>query len=71
MIVEQASKSLSVGSKIVEHCQTVFFDYLDGPVITISGLDIPNPVSKKLERAAVPSLDEIQQTIYKAAKRHL
>ena len=69
--VEQTPKGLSIGSKIAEHCQNEFFDYLDGPITTISGLDIPNPVSKRLEQAAVPSLDKIQQTILKAAKRQL
>ena len=71
VIVEQAPKSLSIGSKIAEHCQAAFFDYLDGPITTISGRDIPNPVSKRLEQSAIPSLDEIQQTIWKAAKRRL
>ena len=71
VIVEQAPKSLSIGSTIAEHCQTVFFDYLDGPITTISGRDIPNPVSKKLEQSAVPSLEYIQQTLLKAAKRQL
>jgi 2-oxoisovalerate dehydrogenase E1 component len=71
VIVEQAPKNLSIGSKIAEHCQSAFFDYLKRPIITISGLDIPNPVSKKLEQAVVPSLNEIQQTILKAAKRQL
>ena len=60
-----------IGSKIAEHCQVAFFDYMDGPITTISGLDIPNPVSKKLEQAAVPSLEQIQKTIFKAAKRQL
>jgi deoxyxylulose-5-phosphate synthase len=71
VIVEQAPKNLSIGSKIAEHCQAAFFDYLDGPITTISGLDIPNPVSKKLESAAVPSLESIQETILRAARRKL
>ncbi len=71
VIVEQAPKGLSIGPRIAEHCQAAFFDYLDGPITTIAGRDIPSPVSKKLEQAAVPSLDEIQQTIFKAARRQL
>ena len=71
VIVEQTPKSLSIGSKIAEHCQAEFFDYLDGPITTISGLDIPNPVSKRLESACSPSLDNIQKTILKAAKRQI
>jgi pyruvate dehydrogenase E1 component beta subunit len=71
VVVEQAPKSLSIGPRIADHCQAAFFDYLDGPITTISGRDIPNPVSKRLEQSAVPSLDEIQQTILKAARRQL
>ncbi len=71
VIVEQAPKSISIGAKITEHCQAAFFDYMDGPIATLSGRDIPNPVSKKLEKASTPSLDEIQQMIFKAAKRQL
>ena len=69
VIVEQAPKSQTLGSKIAEQCQTRFFDYLDSPIINVSGLDIPNPVSKKLEQAALPSLDDIQKNILKAAGR--
>ena len=71
VIVEQAPKNLSIGSKIAAHCQAAFFDYLDGPITTLSGLDIPNPVSKRLEQAVVPSLDDIQETILKAVKRRM
>lgn len=71
IIVEQAPKRLSIGAKITEHIQHELFDYLDGPIVTISSLDIPNPVSKPLEKATVPSLNEIQNTIFRAAKRQL
>ncbi len=71
VIVEQAPKGLSIGPRIAEHCQAAFFDYLDGPITTISGRDIPSPVSRRLEQAAVPSLGEIQRTIRNAAKRQL
>ncbi|MBN2210805.1 MAG: hypothetical protein JW709_05350 [Sedimentisphaerales bacterium] len=71
VMVEQAPRSLSLAQKIAEHCQTAFFDDMDGPIITLAGRDIPNPVSKRLEQAAVPSSDDIEQTIFKAAKRQL
>ena len=71
VIVEQAPKSQTIGSKIAEQCQLRFFDHLDGPIITVSGLDIPSPVSKKLEQAAVPSLKNIEQIISKVAGRKI
>lgn len=69
VIVEQAPQNQSLGARIAEKCQRRFFDYLDGPIVTISSLDIPNPVSKTLEQAVVPSSDQIEKTILKAAKR--
>jgi 2-oxoisovalerate dehydrogenase E1 component len=66
LIVEQTPASMSLGPSIACRCQQRFFDYLDAPIITISALDIPNPVSKKLETAAIPSIDSIKNAIYKA-----
>lgn len=71
VVVEQAPKSQSIGAKITEQCQNRFFDYLDAPITTISGLDIPNPVSRKLETFAVPTVDSIKDSLTKAAKRKL
>jgi len=69
VIVEQASRNLALGAKIAAHCQRTFFDELDAPIVTLSGRDIPNPVSKRLEQAAVPSPDDIRQTIIDAAAK--
>ncbi len=69
VIAEQAPTSMSIGPTISHQCQKRFYNYLDSSITTISGLDIPTPVSKKLEEFAVPTLDYIQQTILKAAKR--
>ena len=66
VIVEQTPASMSLGPNIACRCQQRFFDYLDTPITTISALDIPNPVSKKLETAAVPNVDSIKNAIYKA-----
>lgn len=63
IIVEQAPKSQSIGARIVEHCQKYFFDYLDGPIETVSSLDIPNPVSKTLETAVIASIDSVKNKI--------
>jgi len=71
VIVEQAQASCAIGPKIAYECQKRFFDYLDGPIATVSGLDIPLPVSKILEDAAVPNVDQAKEVIYQAAKRQL
>lgn len=71
VIVEQAQASCAIGPKIAFECQKRFFDYLDGPIATVAGLDIPLPVSKKLEEAAVPNVEQVSDLIYQAAKRQL
>jgi len=69
--VEQTPASMSIGPRISHECQRRFFDYLDGPIATVSGLDIPNPVSKTLEAAAVPSIEYVKDMISKTAERQL
>jgi len=71
VIVEQAPKSQSIGSRITEQCQKRFFDHLDAPITTISALDIPNPVSRELEALAVPAVDSVKNALTKTAKRKL
>jgi 2-oxoisovalerate dehydrogenase E1 component len=67
--VEQAPASMCLGPVITHQCQERFFDYLDGPIQTVSSLDIPLPVSKKLEAATVPDLESVKSRIRKAAQR--
>jgi 2-oxoisovalerate dehydrogenase E1 component len=67
--VEQAPASMAIGPRIACCCQQLFFDYLDWPIQTVSALDIPNPVSKKLEDAVVPNIQLVAEVIDKAVKR--
>lgn len=60
LIVEQAPRSLSLSGRIADEIQERFFDYLDCPVGKLTGLDIPNPVSRRLEAASIPSLAQIK-----------
>ncbi len=69
VIVEQAPKSQSIGPRIAEHCQKHFFNSLDGPITTITSLDIPNPVSKRLETVAVPNVESIKSVLKKTAQK--
>ena len=47
-----------LSARISERC----FDYLEEPVVRVSGEDIPIPVSPNLERGAVPSAQLIAET---------
>lgn len=68
LIVEQAPRSMTLGPRISDEVQERFFDYLDCPVRKVTGLDVPPPVSKKLEEAALPSLEKIKQGMIRAAR---
>lgn len=67
-IVEQAPLSMCIGHNISYQCQQRFFDYINRAVSIISGMDIPNPVSKVLEDAVVPSVESIKLKFLKIAK---
>ncbi|MHB9035430.1 MAG: dehydrogenase E1 component subunit alpha/beta [Armatimonadota bacterium] len=69
VVVEEAPKSQSIGATIASEIMTRFFDHLDGPVIRVTSEDIPNPVSKVLEEAAIISVDEILSVASAAARR--
>lgn len=45
------------------------FDYLDAPIIRLAGLDIPIPYNPVLEKATVPSEEQIRAGILKVLNR--
>lgn len=45
------------------------FDYLDAPIETVCGKDVPLPYAANLEKAALPSVEEIVEACKKACYR--
>ncbi len=39
------------------------FDYLDAPILTIAGKDVPMPYAANLEKLALPNVDEVVQAV--------
>ena len=70
LIVEQAPRSMTLGARVADEIQARFFDYLDCPVGHVTALDIPLPVSRVLEAAALPSLEQIEAHMARGA-RHM
>jgi pyruvate dehydrogenase E1 component beta subunit len=58
-----------VGAEIVDRIQREAFDWLDAPVLRVTGADIPMPYAKELERAALPSpnrvIDAVKSVLYR------
>ncbi|MBN1640153.1 MAG: MFS transporter [Anaerolineae bacterium] len=68
LIVEQGPRSLTLGARISDEIQGRFFDYLDCPVGHVTALDVPLPVSRKLEEAALPSAAQIRAEMARGAR---
>lgn len=69
LIVEYGPKNMSIGARLSDEIQRVFFDYLDVPVVRVTGLDVPVPVSKALEEASLPSVSDIRSAMRAVASR--
>jgi 2-oxoisovalerate dehydrogenase E1 component len=69
VIVEQAPKSQSIGDKIAAAITERFFDDLDAPPVCLTSMDVPCPVSRKLEENVLIQDDEILQRVKSVARR--
>jgi pyruvate/2-oxoglutarate/acetoin dehydrogenase E1 component len=69
VMVEEAPTNHSIGAKIAAELTERCFDYLDSPVMRLTSLDIPNSVSRVLEKAAMIDDGTIISKTVLAAKR--
>jgi pyruvate dehydrogenase E1 component beta subunit len=61
VIVEEGWPHGGVGANLAALIQEQAFDYLDAPVMRVTGADVPMPYSKPLEQAAMPHPEHIVQ----------
>ncbi|MEO4040607.1 pyruvate dehydrogenase complex E1 component subunit beta [Hoeflea sp. CAU 1731] len=61
--VEEGFPQSSVGTEIATRVMQQAFDYLDAPVATISGRDVPMPYAANLEKLALPSTAEVIEAV--------
>ncbi|MCO6408349.1 pyruvate dehydrogenase complex E1 component subunit beta [Hoeflea alexandrii] len=61
--VEEGYPQSSVGTEIATRVQQQAFDYLDAPIITIAGKDVPMPYAANLEKLALPNVAEIVDAV--------
>ena len=61
--VEEGFPQSSVGDFIANSVQRAVFDYLDAPVITIAGKDVPMPYAANLEKLALPNVGEVVEAV--------
>ena len=59
LVVEEAWKTGGFGAEVVAQVHEHAFDFLDAPVLRVSGEDVPMPYSRPLEQAAIPDPDRV------------
>ncbi|MBW9087568.1 pyruvate dehydrogenase complex E1 component subunit beta [Rhizobium wenxiniae] len=61
--VEEGYPQNSVGTEIATRVMQQAFDYLDAPVLTIAGKDVPMPYAANLEKLALPTVGEVVEAV--------
>ncbi len=57
--IEEGWKQSGVGAEIAARMMEEAFDYLDAPVMRVTGKDVPMPYAANLEKLALPSVAEV------------
>jgi pyruvate dehydrogenase E1 component beta subunit len=63
VVVEEGFPQSSVGDFVANQVSQRAFDWLDAPVITIAGKDVPMPYAANLEKLALPSVAEVVEAV--------
>jgi pyruvate dehydrogenase E1 component beta subunit len=61
--VEEGWKQSGVGAEIAARLMEEAFDYLDAPVMRVSGKDVPMPYAANLEKLALPSAADVVEAV--------
>jgi 2-oxoisovalerate dehydrogenase E1 component len=59
LIVEQGARGTSYGGWLADEIQSRFFDWLDQPILRVTGGEASPSISKVLERAAIAGTEEV------------
>jgi pyruvate dehydrogenase E1 component beta subunit len=69
VIVEEGWPFCGVGAQIVDILQSRAFDYLDAPILRVTGADVPTPYAKNLEHLAFPDKQRVMDAVNKVLYR--
>ncbi len=59
IVVEEAWRTGGFAGEVASAIHESAFDYLDGPVARVGGLDVPAPYSGQIEAATIPSAERV------------
>jgi pyruvate dehydrogenase E1 component beta subunit len=63
VVVEECWRTCGLGSEIASRIYEGCFDTLKVPVRRVSGLDVPMPYSRKLEKLCIPQVEDIVSAV--------
>ncbi|MCW5787828.1 MAG: pyruvate dehydrogenase complex E1 component subunit beta [Nitrospira sp.] len=64
VIVEEGWRFCGLGAQIADSVCAAAFDYLDAPIVRVTGEDVPMPYSRPLEDAAIPDVPRVVAAIH-------
>jgi len=66
VVAQEEWKNVSFSSELSARIHEGAFDYLDAPVERVGGADVPMPYAKNLERAAIPTDNDVVAAVKRA-----
>jgi pyruvate dehydrogenase E1 component beta subunit len=70
VIVEEGWPVAGLGAQIAESLYRKVFDYLDGPILRVTGRDVPMPYARNLEDAAIPNVNQVVAAVHQVLYRN-
>jgi len=69
VVVEEGWPFCGVGAQIVDTIQQHAFDYLDAPILRVTGADVPMPYARNLEHLCLPDPERVIEAVNKVLYR--
>jgi pyruvate dehydrogenase E1 component beta subunit len=63
VVVEEQMRTAGMGAEVAASIQELAFNDLDAPVARVSGLEVPMPYAKNLERATLPFAEDVAAAV--------
>jgi pyruvate dehydrogenase E1 component beta subunit len=69
VIVEEGWPYCGVGAQMADTLQLHAFDYLDAPILRVTGADVPMPYAKNLEHMCLPDKERVMDAVHQVLNR--
>ena len=69
VIIEEGWPFAGVGAQVVDDIQREAFDWLDAPILRVTGADVPMPYNKQLEKLAKPDVPKVVAAVNRVLYR--